>query len=140
MSELIPPHSIEAERAVLGAILLHGESVEAAAEILGPSDFYRTGHQRLFAQMLALHHRREPIEMVTLREALQVAGDLDAVGGPVYLMQLVDGLPRSSNIAAYARIVRERATLRELIAQSNRILADAHAGENDAAAVLDAAL
>lgn len=139
MSELVAPHSLEAERAVLGAILLHGEAVEAAAEILAPSDFYRHGHQRLFAQMLELQRKREPIEMVTLRESLQVAGDLDAVGGPVYLMQLVDGLPRSSNIAAYARIVRERATLRELIAQSNRILADAHAGENDAAAVLDAA-
>lgn len=138
MTEQPEPHSIDAEKSVLGAILMHGESIETAAEILGASDFYRHGHRDIFAAMLSLHHRRQPVEMVTLVEALRSA-DKIADANPAYLASLVDGMPRASNIAAYAKIVREKATLRELIQHSRRVMSEAFSAEDDAATVLDAA-
>lgn len=133
------PHNLDAERAVLGAILLHGEAIEQALEIVGPEDFYRQAHGILFRTMSALHTKRQPIEMVTVVDALRSAGQLDDVNGAAYVASLIDGMPRSTNIAAYARIVRDKAALRELAAVARRTLAEALAAEEGAAAVLDQA-
>lgn len=109
------PHSLEAEQAVLGAGLLYPDALESAAEVVTAEDFYRSGHQRIFRTMLTLWRKHEPVDLVTVKHALTASGDLEDAGGPVYLAQLTDGVPRSSNIAAYAQIVRQHAVYRQLL-------------------------
>lgn len=129
-TDRIPPHSLDAERAVLGAVLLHNEALDDA-ELL-PGDFYRRAHAQLWATMLALWEDRTAIEAVTLREALTRAGILDEVGGPAYVASLLDGLPQAVNVGFYARIVRDHARRRAVIASANRILESAYQAEEDA--------
>src|SRR5436309_4366213 len=116
------PHNLEAERSVLGAILLHNDAFNLAAEVIDSRDFYRDAHRRIFDKMVALSERNDPIDLVTLKEELQRAGELEEIGGPAYIASLADGVPRSANVEHYARIVKEKATLRSLIHSANRIL------------------
>lgn len=113
------PHSPEAERAVLGAVLVvdavPNPALKTAAEEIHSGDFFLPQHQRIFARMLELDANRQPIEFVTLIERLQAAGELDAVGGAPYLAQLADGIPKVSNVVHYARIVREKAVRRMVV-------------------------
>jgi replicative DNA helicase len=133
------PHNLEAERSVLGAILIHNEAFNHAAEVLEPRDFFRDAHRRIFEKMVQLSERNEAIDLVTLKEALTRSRELDEVGGPAYITALVDGLPRGSNVEYYARIVKEKATLRNLIFASNKILASAYEAEDDPDEILDGA-
>src|SRR6267378_2514917 len=110
------PHNLEAERSVLGAILIHNDAFNQAAEVLKPRDFYRDAHRRIFEKMVQLSERGNAIDFVTLKEELSRSGELDEVGGPAYVASLVDGLPHATNVEYYARIVREKSTLRNLIA------------------------
>src|SRR4029453_5699588 len=109
------PHNLEAERSVFGAVLIHNEAFNHAVEIVAPGDFFRDAHRRIFEKMIVLGDRSEAIDLVTLKEALAQAGELDQVGGPAYIASLVDGVPRSTNIEYYARIGKEKSTLRALI-------------------------
>jgi replicative DNA helicase len=133
------PHNLEAERSVLGAILIHNEAFNHAAEVLEPQDFFRDAHRRIFEKMVQLSERNEAIDLVTLKEALTRSRELDEVGGPAYITALVDGLPRATNVEYYARIVKEKATLRNLIFASNKILASAYEAEDDPDEILDGA-
>ncbi|HEY7445974.1 MAG TPA: replicative DNA helicase [Vicinamibacterales bacterium] len=133
------PHNLEAERSVLGAILIHNEAFNHAAEVLEPRDFFRDAHRRIFEKMVQLSERNEAIDLVTLKEALTRSRELDEVGGPAYITALVDGLPRATNVEYYARIVKEKATLRNLIFASNKILASAYEAEDDPDEILDGA-
>src|SRR5262245_18715059 len=119
------PHNLEAERSVLGAILLHNEAFNLAAEMIDAEDFFRDAHRRIFDKMVALQERGHAIDLVTLIEELGRSGDLDMVGGPAYISALVDGVPRSTNVEHYARIIKEKATLRRLIFSANKILTTA---------------
>ncbi len=131
------PHNLEAERSVLGAILIHNEAFNFAVELVGPNDFFRDAHRRIFGKMIALGERSEAIDLVTLKEALAQAGELDDVGGPAYIASLVDGVPRSTNVEYYARIVKEKSTLRALIHASNQIAQRAWEAEDDPNVILD---
>ncbi len=133
------PHSLEAERSVLGAILVRNEGLDDAAERLAPEDFYREAHVRIFRAMLALAQRQEAIDIVTLREALTGKGDLDEVGGSAYLAKLLDGVPRSTNVPHYAAIVKDKATRRRAIAQAQAVLEAAYDGDLTAEDVLNEA-
>ena len=133
------PHNLEAERSVLGAILIHNDAFNHAAEVLEPRDFFRDAHRRIFEKMVQLSERNEAIDLVTLKEALNRSRELDEVGGPAYITALVDGLPRATNVEYYARIVKEKATLRNLIFASNKILASAYEAEDDPNVILDGA-
>jgi replicative DNA helicase len=133
------PHNLEAERSVLGAILLHNDAFNFAAEVIDAQDFYRDAHRRIFDKMVKLAERGDAIDLVTLKEELARAGDLDEVGGPAYIAALVDGLPRSTNVEQYARIVKEKATLRTLIFSANKILSTAYEAEEEADVILDQA-
>ncbi len=133
------PHNLEAERCVLGAILIHNDAFNVAAELLDAGDFFRVAHRQVFDRMVNLSERGQAIDLVTLRDELSRSGVLEAVGGPAYVASLVDGVPRSTNVEHYARIVKERATLRNLIDSANRIVATAYAAEEDADVVLDRA-
>jgi replicative DNA helicase len=139
VSERALPHNLEAERSVLGAILIHNDAFNHAAELITGRDFFRDAHRRIFEKMIALSERGEAIDLVTLKDELGRSGDLDQVGGPAYIASLVDGVPKALNVAHYARIVKEKATLRNLIYSANKILASAFEAEDDASAILDRA-
>ena len=138
-SERSLPHNLEAERCVLGSILIHNDAFNSAAELLDADDFFRDAHRRVFDRRVDLNERGEAIDLVTLKDELGRAGDLDAVGGPAYVAGLVDGVPRSTHVEHYARIVKEKATLRNLIFSANQILDTAYSGEDEADTVLDRA-
>lgn len=130
------PHNLEAERSILGAVLLHHEVMRDAEGEIAAEHFYRRAHQVLFRHMAQLSARQTAIDFVTLRESLAAAGDLDEVGGAAYISSLVDGLPRSTNVLEYARIVREKAVLRELIRAASKMIAQAYDADQQAADVL----
>ena len=136
-SERALPHNLEAERSVLGAILIHNEAFNFAVEIVGPGDFFRDAHRRIFEKMITLGERSEAIDLVTLKEALAQGGELEDVGGPAYIASLVDGVPRSTNVEYYARIVKEKSTLRALIHASTQIAQRAWEAEDDPNTILD---
>ena len=133
------PHNLEAEKSVLGAILIHNDAFNHAAELIDSRDFFRDAHRRIFDKMVSLSERNEAIDLVTLKEELRRSGELEEVGGPAYIASLADGVPRTANVEHYARIVKEKATLRNLIHSANRILADAYHAEEDADLILDGA-
>jgi replicative DNA helicase len=133
------PHNLEAERSVLGAILVHNDAFNTAAQVIDSSDFYRDAHRRIFDRMITLSERNEAIDFVTLKEELSRGGDLDDVGGPAYIASLVDGVPRATNIEYYARIVKEKATLRNLIYAANKILTNAYEADQEPELILDEA-
>lgn len=133
------PHNLEAERSVLGAVLLHGDVLADIAGTLDERHFYRDAHRRLFRHMVALNDRGAPIELVTLRDALTRTGELEKVGGPAYIAALVDGVPRASNVDHYASIVREKAAYRDVIHTANQLLAQAYMASEPAHLMLDRA-
>jgi replicative DNA helicase len=139
VAERTLPHNLEAERSVLGAILLHNDAFNLAAEVIKAQDFYRDAHRRIFNRMVQLSERGDAIDLVTLKEELARAGEIDEVGGPAYIAALVDGVPRSTNVEHYARIIKEKATLRNLIFSANKILTTAYDAEEDADVILDQA-
>ncbi len=133
------PHNLDAERSVLGAILLDNHALNAAAEKLRADDFFLDQHRRVFQQMIVLGEAQKAIDLVTLTEELDRRGELEAAGGAAYLAQLVDGVPRVSNVDHYARIVKEKAVLRNLIHTTYAIQQQALEAEEDADAILDRA-
>jgi replicative DNA helicase len=139
MNERTLPHNLDAERSVLGAILLRNDAINAAVEVLQPEDFYRDAHQLLLEHMIQLSERGAAIDLVTLAESLTRADALEKVGGPAYITRLVDGVPRTTNIEHYAQIVKEKATLRRLITEASKIASDAYDADRDASEILDEA-
>jgi replicative DNA helicase len=133
------PHNLDAERSVLGAVLIDNEAFNVAASVLDARAFFRDAHRRIFDRMVALSDRSQPIDLVTLKEELGRAGELDEVGGPAYIAGLIDGVPRATNVEYYAKIVKEKATLRNLIFSANKILANAYGADQDADLILDEA-
>ncbi|HKE82492.1 MAG TPA: replicative DNA helicase [Vicinamibacterales bacterium] len=133
------PHNLEAERSVLGAILVHNDAFNLAAQVIDSGDFYRDAHRRIFDKMVALNERHDAIDFVTLKEELVRSGQLEEVGGPAYIASLADGVPRATNVEYYARIVKEKATLRSLIYAANKILTNAYEGEQESDLILDEA-
>ena len=133
------PHNLEAEKCVLGAILINNPSFNQAAEVIDAQDFFRDAHRRIFDKMVALQERSEPVDLVTLKDELTRSGDLDDVGGPAYIASLTDGVPRSANVEYYAKIVKEKSTLRRLIQSATEVLGRAYDAEEDADELLDQA-
>jgi replicative DNA helicase len=131
------PSNLDAERSVLGAILLDNNALNPAVEHLRPEDFFMEQHRRVFTQMIALGESQQAIDLVTLTEELHRRGDLEASGGAPYLAALADGMPRVSNVEHYARIVKEKAMLRNLIHATHNIQQRAFEGEDGADAILD---
>ena len=133
------PQSIEAERSILGAILLDNERLNQAVELLKPDDFYLTNHRLIFEHMLSLSEKARAIDFLTLTESLDNAGQLETVGGRSFVSSLIDGVPRLSNLEYYARIVREKATLRRLIKRGHEIINSCYDQQEDVDNILDTA-
>ena len=115
MEARLPPHNLDAERSVLGALLLEENAVVEVAEFLLPEDFYYDKHARIYEAMLNLYEKREPIDLVTVPQELQAFKALDVVGGVSYLTELLSEIPTASNVAFHARIVKDRSVRRRLI-------------------------
>ncbi len=130
------PHNLEAERSILGAILLDDKAVFSVYEILRSEDFYLEGHRRIFQKMITLANESRAIDLITLKDELMRSADLENVGGPAYLASLTDGLPRAINIEHYAQIVKEKATLRRMIQISNEIMTRSYQSEDTAQEIL----
>lgn len=133
------PGNIDAERSVLGAILLDNTAYNQAAAMITPDDFVLDSHRKLFFRIQELADLSRPIDLVTLSEELMRHNELEAIGGAGYLASLTDGLPRLSNIEHYARIVKDKSMLRRLINISNSIASRALDGAEAAEEILDAA-
>jgi replicative DNA helicase len=133
------PHNLEAERSILGAVLLDNHALNAAVERLRTDDFFLPQHRHIFDRMVELAERQQAIDTITLMEDLARHGELEAAGGVPYLSQLADGLPRVTNVDHYARIVKEKAVLRNLIHSVSAIQEQALAAGDDADVILDRA-
>jgi replicative DNA helicase len=131
------PNNLDAERSILGAILLDNNALNAAIETLKPEDFFLDQHRRVFLQMISLGENQQAIDLVTLSEELHRRGELEASGGAPYLASLADGMPKVSNVEHYARIVKEKAVLRNLIHTTHNIQQKAFDGDDGADAILD---
>ena len=133
------PHNLEAERSILGAVLLDNHALNAAMETLRSDDFFLSQNRLIFERMIQLGEKQQPIDTVTLVEELVRKGQLEAAGGVSYVSQLMDGLPRVTNVEHYARIVKEKAILRSLIHSAAVIQEQALAAGDDADMILDRA-
>jgi len=118
----VPPQDIEAEQAVLGAIFLDSDAIIEAMELLVPNSFYRRSHQIIFQCMMQLNDRNEAIDLITLKAEIEKSNSLEDVGGISYLTELSQISPTSSSISYYAKIVDDKATLRQLIQTANKIV------------------
>ena len=135
----LPPQNIEAEQSVLGGILIENSALNRVLEILTEEDFYRDSHQRIFQALIDLSEKNEPADLITLTNELKTSKLLDDIGGPSYLASLIDMVPTAANIEYYARIVKEKATLRKLIDAATQIVTQSYSDSGDIDAFLDEA-
>jgi len=121
-----PPSNLEAERAILGSVVLLPDVLDEVIECVRPEDFYDEANQKIFNHMLEMHNEGRHVDITLLVELLRSEGDLEFVGGTAYLAEIVQAVPTAANACYYADIVREKATLRSLISASTEILRDAY--------------
>jgi replicative DNA helicase len=133
------PQNLEAERAILGAVILDNERLADAVEVIGANDFFRAGHRKIFERMVTLAARQQAVDAITLREELTTAGLIEEVGGASYLYALTDGVARGLNVKHYAAIVKQKAQLRTLIYAANKMLAQAYDATEEPEEILGAA-
>src|SRR4249919_3780570 len=131
------PNSSEAERAILGAILLDNGLISQAIEQLRPEDFYVPSHRRIFVAMIALFERGSEINAILIGEELRKENSLESVGGFTFITNLTYGLPHSTNIVHYAKVVRGKSMLRQLVKASNKITQEALEEEDEPEIILD---
>jgi replicative DNA helicase len=135
----LPPQDLEAERSVLGAMLLSAEAMADVVEILDAEDFYRSAHGKIYSAVRALFGHGEPVDVITAVDALRRASLLDEVGGALYLRDLVDEVPTPASAPHYAKIVADAALRRRLIGAAADIMDVAYAGSDEADAIADTA-
>ena len=139
LSERIPPQNLEAERSVLGGILLENSSINAVIEVLRGEDFYKRAHRIIFSKMIELDGKGEPIDLVSLKEALKKSNQLDEAGGITYLSSLLEAVPTTSNISYYSKLVKEKSLARELLSSATDVVKQCYEGGRDAEELLNLA-
>ncbi|MFZ2524667.1 MAG: replicative DNA helicase [Candidatus Ferrigenium altingense] len=136
----LPPHSVEAEQSVLGGLLLEASALDKIADLITDDDFYRHEHRLIYRQIVRLSEMSKPVDVITVAEALEIAGELDKVGGLPYLGSLAQNVPSAANIRRYGEIVRERSIMRKLAEVGTDIASSAYNPTGrDAAQLLDEA-
>lgn len=135
--EKLPPYNLEAEQAVLGAILLDNTAIHKALEVFDPDDFYRKSHQKIFDAMLELIDRGDAVDLLVLRDELERRRALDEIGGPAYLAALVDQVPTAANIEFHTKIVHEKAIARNLLNASIEIATRCYDDSEDVNDILE---
>jgi replicative DNA helicase len=131
------PHSADAERAILGAVVLDNALVNQAIELLRPDDFYVRAHQFVFRAMISLSERGGEINPILVGEELRREGALEQTGGIAFISELTYGLPHFTNVAAYAKVVKDHSLMRQLVRVANKITSEALEGEDEATLILD---
>lgn len=121
MTARIPPQNIEAEQSVLGGLLLEQAAWDEIADLISEDDFYKPSHRKIYAAIKELNKKNQPTDLVTVSNFLMEAHDLEAVGGPAYLSELIDTTPSASNISTYATIVHDKSLLRQVIHVTSNI-------------------
>ena len=139
LPERVPPQNIEAEQAVLGAMLIKKEAIVEVQEILQPEDFYRETHRLVYEAMIELSGNDEPVDLVTLTEQLRKSGMLEKIGGLPFLTQLANAVPTAANVTYHAKIVKEKAELRRLISAATEIAGAAYEDADSVENIMDAA-
>lgn len=132
-----PPSNIEAEQAILGAILLDREALNKAVEIIKPDDFYHLSHRLIFGSMLELDDKNEPIDLITITNYMRGTGGLEKVGGASYISTLLNQINTSANIRYHSKIIKEKSLLRSLIETSNDIMTQVYEGVVDPEEMVD---
>jgi len=135
----VPPQSIESEACVLGSMILHSPTIDIVVQITKAQQFYRPAHQLIFNTLVEMRNQRKEIDLVTLRNELSRRGQLEAAGGVEYLVRLVEGVPSAANAEFYARIVRDKAMLRQLIVAGTDIIREAYESHEEATDVIEEA-
>ena len=135
----LPPQNIEAEQSILGGILLDNEVFHRVLEVLNEDDFYHAAHRKVFLSMIELYENNEPVDLITLTNALKNKNQLDEIRGVSYLTSLVDSIPTTANISYYAKIVKEKSILRRLINKTAEIASMSYDSTGDVDEVLDQA-
>lgn len=138
-SKMIPPQNIEAEQAVLGAVLLQDKALLKIVELLNPNDFYRDAHKTIFAAMLALFEKREPHDLITVTGLLSDQRKLEEIGGASYLASLTDIVPLSGSLVHHAHIIRRKSILRRLIQTTSEVAARCYDAQDDIETLVDEA-
>ncbi|OPZ85054.1 MAG: Replicative DNA helicase [bacterium ADurb.Bin429] len=134
----IPPQSLEAEQAALGAMMLEQEAISRAVELLREEDFYREAHRTIFRGILELFGRNEPVDLITLGEWLRARNELETVGGTLYLTTIMSQVPTAAGIGHYATIIRARSLQRQLIRAADEIMTSAYQSDKDVDELVDA--
>jgi replicative DNA helicase len=135
----VPPHNVQAEESLLGAMLLSKDAIAAAVEVVGPDDFYKPAHGHVFEAITTLFAAGEPADPVTVAEELSRAGLLDAIGGPARLVEIQAATPATTSAGRYAKIVEEHALLRRLIGVGGEIVEIGYDGPDDVTKAVDRA-
>ncbi|MCF6460962.1 replicative DNA helicase [Clostridium sp. Cult3] len=135
----IPPHSLEAEQSVLGAMIINQEAINTAIEQLRPDDFYKEANKEIFKAIVELYNRNEPVDIITLSEELRRRGTLENIGGVTYLASLSGGVAISSNIKYYCDIVEEKSILRRLILSCDEIMAKSYEDSEEVNSIIEQA-
>ena len=138
-SHKLPPQHLEAEQSVLGGMLIENEAIPKVMEILGPDDFYREAHRKIYDSLIDISERNEPVDLITLTNELRKKEHLDAIGGASYITTLIDSVVTAANIEYYARIIKEKAVLRKLIETSTNIITESYEDRGDVESLLDQA-
>ncbi|MBI2598722.1 replicative DNA helicase [Candidatus Curtissbacteria bacterium] len=133
----VPPQDLDAEKSIIGAILLDRDAIVAVAQVLKPEHFYRSAHADIFSAIFTLFERREPIDLVTLTAELKARGRFDEVGGAAYLAELASAVPTAANIAQYSQIVRHHFIKRQLISTAAKVTDAAFDETGDVRTILD---
>ncbi|MBI5869018.1 MAG: replicative DNA helicase [candidate division Zixibacteria bacterium] len=133
----VPPQALDVEVAVLGAMMLDPDAVGHVIEVLDAEDFYKPAHGKIYAAMLALFDRNEPVDMATVASELEKSGELQKCGGPNGLIDIADSVFTAANATALARIIKDKAVLRQLITEASRIAQECHTAPGDVGELLD---
>ncbi len=118
----VPPQFLEGERAILGGLLIDNDAIPKVLMVLSPDDFYREAHRIVFKSITELFNRSEPVDWLTLTAVLQENGQMETVGGPEFLTELIDAVPSAANILHYTRVVKDKSILRQLISASTEVV------------------
>jgi replicative DNA helicase len=135
----LPPQNIEAEKSLIGSLLIDKESIDKVADILDQSDFYNRAHQIIYEHIIKLYEKREPIDLLSLSNLLEETGQLEAIGGVGYLTSLINSVPTAAHAVNYAKIVRRKKILRDLIDTAHEIISLGYQEDQDIEALLDQA-
>jgi replicative DNA helicase len=133
----VPPHNVEAEKSVLGSMLIDDEAIGTAIEILNEEWFYEHSHHKIYKAIIDLYNNRKKVDLITLSEKLKNNGALEEVGGVSYLSTIIDFVPTAANVEYYAHIVKEKGVLRKLIHNSTQIIQESYNSTGNIEEIVD---